>query len=598
MPRLGGLLQNVPKLPGVLQSKPHPKQSAPSVTHEEGYCSGGTSSLPEPFEGIEIHGHLQTGLARALGAGSPGTLVSGEDHKWVLTREQAPQVLVDLAKRAYIVCSEPELKDALGALETLAGSMRDGFTWNGPLLERKVALGDRADVFVRIEAKRRRDGKLEVKASFPGKVESRIVGQVKTGYVARTRTFDESYPGRRNVDGVADAVFRGWPQGIAEPNSEDSERRRQMRDRAFERARRASHQAAILALFHELWPTNVRPDLRNRARERVEVAAKQTPTMTGKELLAAMLVLGARAQVRKAAEKLNGGELSMSGRCAFEARPVDELLARLLLLGTFKVQTNLNEPITSDFLVNDVRVRVEATGTHPVRQADLDGAAAILEDLLENAEVPTSTLPPFRTQAEGAGRDVEAFLAAQTAAMQAEKVKHFILKRDGSPGPNRKFEATGLLYYGNGYLELEATLRDGIPPKPRAQVFDLVRHQKDDPRSGLRGSCQSPETPAGFADEGGYVYALFPVGGAIDLQVLDFEKDSKQASGACGENEYAFGSCQPAHVIVGAFPVGETIAWDRTDRRIGPFIPNPHANPALIGRLPPSLRKHFEGAST
>ena len=153
-----------------------------------------------------------------------------------------------------------------------------------------------------------------------------------------------------------------------------------------------------------------------------------------------------------------------------------------------------------------------------------------------------------------------------------------------------------MVYHGNGGLRPEEVFRDGIPPKGNPEVFDIARHQRDDPRSGLRGACISPETPAAFADEGGHVYALMPVGGALDLQILDHEQGGGQAAGASGETEFSFPSHQPAHVIVGAYPVGSRLNLESPFHPLGDFIPNPNLGAAERARLPPRLRGFFESS--
>lgn len=598
MVRLEGLLQNVPKLHVMLPVKPTDRRSDPSLP--DGYSNDGTSQLPTPFEGVQIHGRLNRNLSLSLGlgCGAPGELIPTAEHRWVLTPEQAPKALVEMARKAYVVVKEPELADALEALEALAGSKQDAFTWRGPLLKRNLAMGDRSEVFVKIDAQRRPDGRLDVKASFPEKVQSKVLVQAKAGHVAQGRKFQVSFPGRRNVDAIADGL-RGWSRkiGMAEDDG-DARRLEDIRSRSFERDRKSSHHAAVMALFDSLWPPSTKPNVRQKARDRVQSRLEQQGNLSGQEFLAAMLVPGARGQVRKATEKLSESPLWIEGTCRLETQPVEELTTKVDLQGSFQIQVQMSEPIRSDFLVDGAMVRIESTGSDPVHQRELDGAAELLEAGLEDAHTGPSSGPDFRIPPAPAAGGDGAFLAHQTALLQAEKIKHGILKADGKPGPRANFECTGLLYYGSGHLELDDVFRSGIPPKPRAQVFDLLRHQNDDPRSGLRGSCQSPETPAGFADEGGYVYALFPVGGGLDLQVLDHEKDGKQASGARGETEFAFGSNQPSHVIVGAYPVGQRIHEDRPEHRLGAFIPNPNVSPALLERLPEQLQKHFPKVSS
>jgi hypothetical protein len=140
----------------------------------------------------------------------------------------------------------------------------------------------------------------------------------------------------------------------------------------------------------------------------------------------------------------------------------------------------------------------------------------------------------------------------------------------------------GEVFHGTT-LPPEVVFKEWLPMKGDGDCFDLKKHQAefttvdmpDSDKSALRGSCLDARMPGKFADEGGWVYILKPLGGAISLESA---LGDDQARGAQGETEFSFGARQPGRQILAALPVG---AWsDNHDAyRLGKRIDNPDADP-------------------
>jgi hypothetical protein len=180
---------------------------------------------------------------------------------------------------------------------------------------------------------------------------------------------------------------------------------------------------------------------------------------------------------------------------------------------------------------------------------------------------------PVRPRAEyyaDVGAFDAAFLAYQDARMRQ------LLRRF----PDAAY--AGQLFHGTD-LPPEVVLVTGLPQKGAGDNFDIREHQLDfhqlgDPPetySALRGACIDATTPGLFAGEGGYVYALVPRGGAVDLLAA---LGGEQAKGASGEHEVCFGARQPACQIVAWYKVGAYSDVHGAHRLEGPF-PNPNFSP-------------------
>ena len=148
----------------------------------------------------------------------------------------------------------------------------------------------------------------------------------------------------------------------------------------------------------------------------------------------------------------------------------------------------------------------------------------------------------------------------------------------------------GAVFHGTD-LPPDQVLLSGIPATG-GQDFDLEEHQRQfieagapkQEQSALRGSCMLPDTPAGFAGEGGWVYKIYPVGGGIDVnsalgpKTVDLASGTLEGSIMPGENEIAFASYQPPCQIEGYFQVG-SFSESFGKYRLGKFIPNPNFQP-------------------
>jgi hypothetical protein len=146
------------------------------------------------------------------------------------------------------------------------------------------------------------------------------------------------------------------------------------------------------------------------------------------------------------------------------------------------------------------------------------------------------------------------------------------------------------LFHGTD-LPPDQVLLSGIPATG-GRDFDLEEHQRQfleagapkQEQSALRGSCLLPDTPAGFAGEGGWVYKLYPVGGGIDVnsalgpKTVDLTSGTLEGSIMPAENEIAFASYQPACQIEGYFQVG-SYSESFGKYRLGKFVPNPNFRP-------------------
>ena len=594
---------HLPILPGAESKTEGPSGQNEDFARGDSYGLGKSTAWREVYKEPEpMRAPMDPISVASVQGAPPGTAAEG-DLRWLLPEdsETVEAHLKSLVRKAYVALREPELVQAVNDL--LHNSRNESFRWMGPTVSRNLTLGDHTKLELEVQGERRSDGRLELKASAHPKLQATISRELRKHSIGAKRSFEVFLGDGRPVDDVFETLHRHWPRGLTgEASAADWA---PFRKRAVRRAQVQAHRDAILALFDDLWPRDRKPKVRARARESLERSLRSNGQPNCQEFLRAIFVPGSRATVRdmgrQLAEEARSDETKRIPETTIETSidPCLEVSTQARLKGDLELDIHWNEPIRSGFSVYELHAKVEPTGEAPVSDTSISSACMLLEHQVKNPKIgPQTESPAFRVETKAFESDdgEDPHLERQTRAFDREKVRLGIRNADGSAGPKSAFEFDGVVFYGTDALEPARVFESGIPPKRYADVFDVAAHQNDDPRSGLRGSCISAETPAGFAGEDGWVYALAPVGGAVDLQVLDYSKDSKQATGASGETEFAFGSMQPAHVIVGAFPVGPPILPDSPQHRLGAFLPNPNLAPELKGRLPAHLSKHFDGS--
>lgn len=517
------------------------------------------------------------------------------------------------------------LKPAFADLLDRTASAGVPFEWSGPSVRRNVAFGERRPVSVAVSVAAAGDDVHEVEARVEPAVLAKVQDKLREGLIAEPRSLRVDFACPQAIDDLLTSLAAWQSQLVEPPATPEHEARDHDRVTAdVDRVSRSLHRQAVLALFDHLWPPEPRPSKkRAQARAEVEAQLRSSRPLNGRALLAAMMNVGARRKARASYDalvKMADGQPTptLPATARLDFRPVQELELSAQLEGQFRVHAPLDAPIQSDFLATKARVELFPSAGCCLSQAALDGSAGGLETKWLDPESadparrpphrmisaadepgnPSAGVRPTRAQFKGDPAGFKtAFMAYQALEFAEELKKKGVIKAEGSAGPQHTFLHESAVYYGrHDDWRPQDVFTDGIPEKERPEVFDLARHQADDPRSGLRGSCLSPETPAGFATEGGYVYVLVPVGGAVDLQILDHQAGSKQTAGAQGETELSFCSMQPCHVIAGAYPVGRRIDDQTVRHRLGPFKANPGFDKSLTDRLPAELRPFFTPA--
>ena len=596
-------------------------------------ADAGPDQASVPFEAAHVpttegalSAYAAIGSCRRYGREAPGTLARADRLRWRLPggRPALRNHLDALFDTGYHVLS-PKLDEPLQSAKDALMAKVDGetgaFTWQGPGIVRNLTFGGGQKLRVIVSVDPMPDERHEVEAKVEPSLQAKVLSRLRDNAVAENRVFGVDWARGQHLDDLL-ATLAEWSNQITNPPEDEDAARLCVRRLAHDLRTmgRHVHRRAVLGLFDELW-TPDRSRKRTAARADLERQVDGRAPVTGRSVLAAIMRVGARRQLKtihaRLEESADAPTFAFDGDAELRLRPGQQLDVAAVMRGQFVVEVPLDAPVRSDFLAHGAQVTARTVEGETLDQRDLDGATSALVDLwaapvsARSDERPTYRLSveapsgetnagvrPTQAQFQGDTRAFrQAFMAYQADQLRAEQRKHGMLTDDGTSGPHRDFLYDGMVYYGrHDDWRPEDVFIDGIPEKDRPEVFDLTRHQADDPGSGLRGSCITAETPAGFGGEGGYVYVLFPLGGAMNLQVLDHEKDSQQVRGAQGETEYAFGSMQPGEVIAGAIPIGARFNEATVRHRLGTFIPNPRLAPEFWARLPSLLRKHFPDA--